>query len=52
MDKYLEIKRKFEEIEDRKNAISMAKYMRDLFPFYILGICSSKCKFENLIKNS
>ena len=35
MDKYLELKRKFEEIEDRENAISMAKYMRDLFPFYI-----------------
>ena len=52
MDKYLEIKRKCEEIEDRKNAISMAKYMRDLFPFYILGISSSKCKFENLIKNN
>lgn len=50
MDKYLEIKRKFEEIEDRENAISMAKYMRDLFPFYGIAISKRKAVYKNLLK--
>ena len=50
MDKYLEIKRKFEEIEDRENAISMAKYMRDLFPFYGIATSKRKAVYKNLLK--
>ena len=38
MDKYLEIKKLFEQNADNQNAISMAKYMRNMFVFY--GIAS------------
>ena len=50
MDKYLEIKRKFEEIEDRENAISMAKYMRDLFPFYGIATPKRKAVYKDFLK--
>lgn len=40
MDKYRFIKDKFEQIEDRDKADSMAKYMRNMFQFY--GIPSPK----------
>lgn len=42
MDKYLEIKKLFEQNEDKENAIAMAKYMRNLFEFY--GIPTPKRK--------
>ena len=51
MDKYLEIKRKFEEIEDRENAISMAKYMRDLFPFYGIATSKRKAVYKDFLKD-
>ena len=31
MDKYLEIKIRFESMEDKENALLMSKYMRNLF---------------------
>ena len=34
MDKYTDIRKRFEESADRENAVKMAKYMRDLFKFY------------------
>ena len=46
MDKYLEIKKLFEQNEDKENAIAMAKYMRNLFEFY--GLATPKRK--NYIK--
>lgn len=42
MDKYLEIKKLFEQNEDKENAIAMAKYMRNLFEFY--GVPTPKRK--------
>lgn len=42
MDKYLEIKKLFEQNEDKENAIAMAKYMRNLFDFY--GVPTPKRK--------
>lgn len=42
MDKYLEIKKLFEQNEDKENAIAMAKYMRNLFEFY--GVPTRKKK--------
>ncbi len=50
MDKYLEIKRKFEEIEDRENAISMAKYMRNLFLFYGISTPKRKAVYKDFLK--
>lgn len=50
MDKYLEIKRKFEQIEDEENAISMAKYMRNLFLFYGIPTPKRKAVYKNLLK--
>ena len=34
MDKYLELKEKFEANRDDENAVKMAAYMRNLFSFY------------------
>ena len=34
MDKYLELKKKFEANRDDENAVKMAAYMRNLFSFY------------------
>ncbi len=42
MDKYTEIRKRFEESADRENAVKMAKYMRNLFSFY--GIPTPKRK--------
>lgn len=47
MDKYLEIKKLFEAQKDPENAVSMAKYMRNLFVFY--GLAAPKRK--NLSKD-
>ena len=50
MDKYLEIKRKFEQIEDEENAISMAKYMRNLFLFYGIPTPKRKAVYKDFLK--
>ena len=42
MDKYAEIRNRFEESADQENAVKMAKYMRNLFSFY--GIPDAKTK--------
>lgn len=42
MDKYLEMKKAFESREDKEKAITMSKYMRNLFDFY--GIPTPKRK--------
>ena len=50
MDKYLEIKSKFEQVADKENAISMAKYMRNLFPFYGIPTPERKKVYKDLLK--
>ena len=35
MDKYFELKEKFEANRDDENAVKMAAYMRNLFSFYV-----------------
>ena len=42
MDKYLELKEKFEANRDDENAVKMAAYMRNLFSFY--GLSTPKRK--------
>ena len=42
MKKYLEIKKQFEQNEDKEKATTMAKYMRNLFEFY--GVPTPKRK--------
>lgn len=34
MEKYLKIKKRFEDERDEENAVKMSKYMRNLFVFY------------------
>ena len=50
MDKYLEIKKIFEEREDKENAIAMSKYMRNMFDFYGLPTPKRKEVYNNFIK--
>ena len=50
MDKYEELKRKFEESKDKENAISMAKYMRNLFPFYGIPTPKRKAVYKDFLK--
>ncbi len=50
MDKYLEIKKLFEKNEDKENAISMAKYMRNLFEFYGIPTPKRKKIYKNFVK--
>lgn len=50
MDKYLEIKKLFEQNEDKENAISMAKYMRNLFEFYGIPTPKRKALYKDFIK--
>lgn len=50
MSKYLEIKRRFEQTEDKENAISMAKYMRNLFSFYGVPTPERKAIYKDLLK--
>lgn len=51
MDKYLEIKKEFEANEDKDNAISMSKYMRNLFSFYGLPASKRKAIYKEFMKN-
>ena len=50
MDKYLEIKKLFEQNEDKENAIAMAKYMRNLFEFYGLATHKRKKLYKDFLK--
>lgn len=50
MDKYLKIKKIFEEQEDKGNAISMSKYMRNMFNFYGLSTPKRKDVYNAFIK--
>ena len=50
MDKYLEIKKLFEKNEDKENAISMAKYMRNLFEFYGIPTPKRKRIYKDFLK--
>lgn len=50
MDKYEELKRKFEESKDKENAISMAKYMRNLFSFYGIPTPKRKAVYKDILK--
>ncbi len=50
MDKYLEIKKIFESREDKKNAVAMSKYMRNLFDFYGLPTPKRKEVYSDFIK--
>lgn len=50
MEKYLEIQKRFEEIEDRENAIRMAKYMKNLFSFYGIPTPRRKAVYRGLLK--
>ena len=51
MDKYLEIKKLFEQNEDKENAIAMAKYMRNLFEFYGISTPKRKKIYKNFVKD-
>ena len=50
MDKYLQIKIKFEAKQDQKNAQRMAKYMRNLFLFYGIPTQKRKAIYKDLLK--
>lgn len=50
MNKYLEIKKLFESIEDKENAIAMSKYMRNMFDFYGLPAPKRKAIYKDFIK--
>lgn len=50
MDKYSEIKKIFEQKEDKENAISMSKYMRNLFKFYGLPTPKRRAIYKDFIK--
>ena len=49
MDKYLEIKKRFEEVKNKEKAVDMSKYMRNQFEFY--GIPAQKRKEKKCIRN-
>lgn len=50
MDKYLEIKKRFEAKEDKENAVSMSKYMKNLFDFYGLPAPKRKEVYQDIIR--
>lgn len=50
MNKYGEIKQRFESMEDKGNASSMSKYMRNLFIFYGLPTPKRKALYKDIIK--
>lgn len=50
MKRYLELKNLFEEYEDKENAISMSKYMRNLFSFYGIPTPKRKSIYKDLLK--
>ena len=50
MDKYFDIKKRFEEKEDKENAAQMAKYMRNQFVFYGLPTPKRKALYKDFLK--
>ena len=50
MNKYLEIKKIFEEQSDEENAISMSKYLRNLFKFYGIPTPKRKTIYKDFLK--
>lgn len=50
MDKYLEMKKSFETIEDKVNAINMSKYMKNKFDFYGLLTPKRKAVYKDFLK--
>ena len=50
MDKYLALKEQFEIRRDAENAVKMAAYMRDLFPFYGLPTPKRKAVYKDFLK--
>lgn len=50
MDKYFDIKKRFEEKEDKENAAQMAKYMRNQFVFYGLSTPKRKAVYKDFLK--
>ena len=51
MDKFLEIKRRFEAREDKENAAAMSKYMRNMFIFYGLPAPRRKEVYRDIIRS-
>ena len=51
MDKFLEIKQKFESREDKENAAAMSKYMRNMFDFYGLPAPRRKEVYHDVIRS-
>ena len=51
MDKFLEIKQRFESREDKENAASMSKYMRNMFDFYGLPAPRRKEVYHDVIRS-
>ena len=50
MDKFFKIKQEFEKQEDKENAITMSKYMRNLFDFYGIPTPKRKEIYKDFIK--
>lgn len=50
MDKYAEIRNRFEESADQENAVNMAKYMRNLFSFYGIPTPKRKKLYRDILK--
>lgn len=50
MKKYLEIKKQFEQNEDKEKATTMAKYMRNLFEFYGIPTPRRKKIYKEFLK--
>ena len=51
MDKYSELKEKFEANRDDENAVKMAAYMRNLFSFYGLPTPKRKAIYKDFLKS-
>lgn len=51
MDKYFELKEKFEANRDDENAVKMAAYMRNLFSFYGLPTPKRKAIYKDFLKS-
>ena len=50
MDKYEKIKKEFELNEDKEKALSMSKYMRNLFLFYGIQTPKRKAIYKDFLK--
>ncbi len=50
MEKYIEIKERFEAHQDPENAVKMAKYMKNLFLFYGIAAPERKKLYKDILK--